>query len=1081
MAERATTLAKLSRPRLPPVATRERLFRRLDTLRDSPCIWLCGPPGSGKTTLAADYLRARGETSFWFHVDEGDHDPSATIAYLVALASRADNLASTLPYLTSEHLTDLAGFYRQFFRRFYQFLPADSTIVFDNCHRASGENFASLLRSAIDEIPPGIRLIALSRHQLPAELVKAEANRQVVTIDAEDLRLHLEEAADVTRVMGVRPNTDIQDLHAMCDGWIAGLVLMLTHAGSSDRDPGPRLDRSSRESIFAYFASELLQAADPALRDLLLRTALLPAVTAELAQDLTGNTEAGALLDGLYRRHFFTVRRENGSAAEIASYAYHDLFRAFLLERAERDLAPADLRALRAKVAARLEQAGLAADAIEQYRILTRWDDVARLVRAEAQQLIDQGRLRALGDWLNCLPEAVVTGDPWLLFYRGHVLAISRPTEATAIFETAYDMFVAAADEAGQFSAAFATMEMMVISSVSYKPWDRWVDTLGRLLESRAPEEPAAAVRAWHTLLFTCLYRRPSHPLIGTAVAVLDREVFSGRLRPTQTIQAATGLLAYAHFACDEALAARVMPVLRQWLDSDQLAVMSRVLGTTWTMVYHYFDARYPEALHWAERSRNLAQHHGFGTLVRMMSWYCVQSMARLGRSADALAEARRWYAIQNDPKYSFPAAYAASSAALAHFVSGDTATAIDLGERGLEAWRENGFILAGLAWAHSMQAIYRLAAGEVETALALIEHAEAGLAGTVCNYSDALRMLLRAQAAMMRGDRTGAVAHLRACLALAGNHKRIAVLSWARPFLPSLFSLAWEEGIEREKVAELIADWAIPAPSPDEPNWPRPLEVFLLGGFEVRRNGRPLDFGRKPPRKMLALLKAVAISGEHGLSLARACDFFWPDQDGDAATTAQTAALYRLRKALGDPGAIRLSEGRLTLDPDVVWVDLGAFERLAQSRGDQDGLRALSLYRGTLLPDDGDEPWSTAARLRLRDAFARLVERIAAPLEATDPDAAERLYRRSIDAEPLAEASYRGLMRCHACRGRTAEVAAAYRRLRQTLSVTLGIEPSADTERLRRALLEGRLDPQSPTEADSRPSGRTSTVRGRS
>ncbi len=118
MAERATALAKLSGPRLPSVATRERLFRRLDALRDSPCIWLCGPPGSGKTTLIADYLRARGETAFWFHVDEGDHDPSATISYLVALASRADSNASALPYLTSEHLTDLAGFYRQFFRRF---------------------------------------------------------------------------------------------------------------------------------------------------------------------------------------------------------------------------------------------------------------------------------------------------------------------------------------------------------------------------------------------------------------------------------------------------------------------------------------------------------------------------------------------------------------------------------------------------------------------------------------------------------------------------------------------------------------------------------------------------------------------------------------------------------------------------------------------------------------------------------------------------------------------------------------------------------------------------------------------------
>ena len=46
--------------------------------------------------------------------------------------------------------------------------------------------------------------------------------------------------------------------------------------------------------------------------------------------------------------------------------------------------------------------------------------------------------------------------------------------------------------------------------------------------------------------------------------------------------------------------------------------------------------------------------------------------------------------------------------------------------------------------------------------------------------------------------------------------------------------------------------------------------------------------------------------------------------------------------------------------------------------------------------------------------------------------------------------------MRCHARRGRNAEVAAVYRRLRQTLSVTLGIEPSADSERLRHEILDG-------------------------
>jgi len=204
-----------------------------------------------------------------------------------------------------------------------------------------------------------------------------------------------------------------------------------------------------------------------------------------------------------------------------------------------------------------------------------------------------------------------------------------------------------------------------------------------------------------------------------------------------------------------------------------------------------------------------------------------------------------------------------------------------------------------------------------------------------------------------------------------------------------------------------------------------------------------------------MALLKAIAIGGDRGLPSDMACEYLWPDLDGDAAAASLTAALYRLRKLLGSPDAIRLVEGRLVLLPDATWVDLHAFDRLAQSDDATERAQALAIYRGTLLPDD-DEPWITAPRVRVRDAFARLVERIAAPLEEADPDAAEGLYLRAIEADPLAEGCYRGLMRCHAARGQLAEVAAVHRRLRQTLSVILGIAPSAETERLRRTIVEG-------------------------
>ncbi|CUS38819.1 hypothetical protein [Candidatus Nitrospira nitrificans] len=53
------SLAKLNPPRLPAIVERPRLYRLLDGARKRPVIWINAPPGFGKTTFVASYLRAR--------------------------------------------------------------------------------------------------------------------------------------------------------------------------------------------------------------------------------------------------------------------------------------------------------------------------------------------------------------------------------------------------------------------------------------------------------------------------------------------------------------------------------------------------------------------------------------------------------------------------------------------------------------------------------------------------------------------------------------------------------------------------------------------------------------------------------------------------------------------------------------------------------------------------------------------------------------------------------------------------------------------------------------------------------------
>ena len=81
------SLAKLTPPKLPKIVERTRLYQELDRARDRPITWITAPPGMGKTTLAASYIKARKLKCLWYQVDEGDADP-ATLFHYLGLASQ---------------------------------------------------------------------------------------------------------------------------------------------------------------------------------------------------------------------------------------------------------------------------------------------------------------------------------------------------------------------------------------------------------------------------------------------------------------------------------------------------------------------------------------------------------------------------------------------------------------------------------------------------------------------------------------------------------------------------------------------------------------------------------------------------------------------------------------------------------------------------------------------------------------------------------------------------------------------------------------------------------------------------------
>ena len=253
--------------------------------------------------------------------------------------------------------------------------------------------------------------------------------------------------------------------------------------------------------------------------------------------------------------------------------------------------------------------------------------------------------------------------------------------------------------------------------------------------------------------------------------------------------------------------------------------------------------------------------------------------------------------------------------------------------------------------------------------------------------------------------------------------------------------------------------------------NWSWPLKIYTFGQFKLVRDGEPIRFSRKVQQKPLLLLKTLIALGSKDVGEEEITELLWAEADGDAAHSVFKTTLSRLRQLLGFGKAIRVQEGRATLDPFICWVDAWAFERILEQmetswkdiRSREHSLEfeemaknAIGLYKGHFLSADEEYAWTVSYRERLSSKFIRLVTRVGEYFGETKQwRKAVEYYRKAIEIDDLTEDFYRDLMICHQKLGHWAEAIKVYNRCRKILSANLGTVPSPETEAVYKTLTE--------------------------
>ncbi|HWI65398.1 MAG TPA: LuxR C-terminal-related transcriptional regulator [Symbiobacteriaceae bacterium] len=307
------------------------------------------------------------------------------------------------------------------------------TLVLDDYHAITADSVQAAMTTLLESLPSQLRLVMLTRSDPPLPLARMRAGDQLTEIRAADLRFTpLEAAAFLRDCMGLDlQDQQVQALAARTEGWIAGLQLAAL-AVQGDERPQEFVDRfaGSHRFVLDYLTDEVLQRQPPERVRFLLKTAVLDRLCGPLCDAVTGEEDGQAFLEQLDQQNLFLVPLDD----RRCWYRYHHLFRDVLRARLAPDRAPD----LQIRAAGWFERMGLVTEAIPYALAAGDAERAARLIEAGADDLFSHGEFPTMLNYVNQLPQAVVSEHPGLIIHQAWATALMlNPAEAGRLADVA--------------------------------------------------------------------------------------------------------------------------------------------------------------------------------------------------------------------------------------------------------------------------------------------------------------------------------------------------------------------------------------------------------------------------------------------------------------------------------------------------------------------------------------------------------------------------------------------------------------------------------------------------------------------
>ncbi len=922
----------------------------------------------------------------------------------------------------------------------------------------------------------------ISRSEPEAEFARIASYGRMHHVGWDGLRFTLEETKQLARqfARAEMSDTRIEQIHRKTDGWVAGLIMAMEAARNGNLSEA-FMERLSGESFFDYFTAEIFERLDPSIRSFLLATAFLPEVTIGSSERLTGSRNAGRILSDLHRNNFFIWQ----SDSEPRVYTYHPLFQDFLRTYAGRTLEAETLDRIRARAAQIMEEQGRIEEAIDLFIEQKDWKSALRLLLTHARAALIHGRNGALEKRLARLPAAVLESTPYLSYWQGMCRLPEDSRESRYHFEDAFRRFETEGDTVGALLAWSGVVETLILELGDMRrldPWIQWFDD--RSGDEALFSSPEIRMMAARSMLGVIALRRPDHPRAEYWVSEAEALLDSG-LEMNSCVLLAARLYYYYSLMEENSRTNLIFKRLEPLIDPNRLQLMTRLWWQFLVLHHSRYAAwqtresceAYFEKVH---QAMSLTRDLGFRTFDRFNPSFGahVALVARDFKTFDEMVGVLR--ESLDDSNILGHILYQVYLG-LKFVYQGDYASAREQGKIALRLAENMGSPLYEYR-GHILLFHSYIGLEAPEAAKEHFSHIRRVAESIPHLRHDAILMLTEAYLLYKTGDIPKGARLLEAGLKKAKRHNTIHSTFWFPSVLTDLCAYGLDGDIEVRYVQDIIRRTRLMPESSEtvSENWPFAVKIHALGRFEIEKEGKPLDFTGRVPQKPLALLKTIIAFGRLEVSMEQIADAIWPDAEGDAAHSAFTTTLSRLRKLLGCEEAVRVRHGKVSLDPQLCWVDVWRFlhildeldrvyrqcdcESRRQDRPMSDALlldrlihlteSGLALYKGPFLGDEPRHAHALVMRERLRTRHIRLILNSGKHLEkAGQWRRAADLYLRGLETDALVEEFYAHLMICYHRMGLKADAAAVFKRCETTLMEAFDMEPSDQTRRIYESL----------------------------